>query len=63
MALQNVTIDIGNIDRQGLTFTTISRVMSLSCLRISPAFSFSRYSWMQDNPYVQHRIQEESLLG
>ena len=41
MTLQNVTIDIGNIDRQVLTFTVISRVTSLSCLRISPPFSFS----------------------
>ena len=62
MTLQNVTIDIRNIDRQGLTFTAISRVTSLSGLHISPAFSFSRYYRMQDNPYVQHRIQEESLL-
>ena len=43
MTLQNVTIDIGNIDRQGLTFTVISRVTSLSCLCISPSFSSSRY--------------------
>ena len=55
MTLQNETIDIGNLDRKGLTFTTISRVKSLSGLHISPAFSFSRYSWMQDNPYVQRR--------
>ena len=35
MTLQNVTIDIGNIDSQGLTFTPISRVKYLSSLRIS----------------------------
>ena len=63
MTLQNVTIDIGNIDRQGLTFTAISRVTSLSDLRISPPLSFSRHSRMQDNPYVQHRKEEESLLS
>ena len=63
MTLQNATIDIGNIDRQGLTFTALSRVKSLLGLRISPAFSFSRYSLMQDNPYVQRRKQEESLLA
>ena len=63
MTLQNATIDIGNIDKQGLTFTTISRVKSLSGLHISPTFSFSKYSWMQDNPYVQHRKEEESLLS
>ena len=63
MTLQNVTIDIGNIDKQGFTFTAISRVTSLSGLHISPAFSFSRYSRMQENPYVQRRKQEESLLA
>ena len=44
LTLKNVTIDIGNIDRQGLTFTAISRVASISGLRISPPFSFFRYS-------------------
>ena len=63
MTLQNVTIDIGNTDRQGLTFTTISRVTSLSGLRISPAFSFSKYSRMQDNSFVQRRKQEENLIA
>ena len=63
MTLQNATIDIGNIDRQGITFTAISRVTSLSGLRISPPFSFSRYSRMQDNPYVQCRKKEEILLA
>ena len=63
MTLQNVTIDIGNTDRQGLTFTAISRVTSLSGLRISLAFSFSRYSRMQGNPFFQRRKQEESLIA
>ena len=63
MTLQNVTIDIGNTDRQGLTFTAISRVTSLSGLRISPPFSFSRYSRMQDNPFSQRRKQEENLIA
>ena len=63
MTLQNVTIDIGNIDRQGLTFTAISRVTSLSGLHISPAFSFSRYYRMQDNPFAQRRKQEEKLIA
>ena len=44
MTLQNVSIDIGNTDRKGLTFTAISRVTSLSGLHISPPFSFSKYS-------------------
>ena len=55
ITLQNATIDIGNIDKIGLTFTAISRVKSLSGLRISQTFSFSRYSRMQDNPHVQRR--------
>ena len=63
MTLQNVTIDIGNNDRQGLTFTPISRVISISGLLISPPFSFSRYSRMQGNRYVECRKQEESLLA
>ena len=63
MTLQNATIDIGNIDRQGLTFSAISRVKYLLGLHIFPSFSFYRYSRMQDNPYVQLRKQEESLLA
>ena len=63
MTLQNVTIDIGNIDRQGLTFTAISRVTYISSLHISPPFSFSSYSRMQGNLYVERRKQEEILLA
>ena len=63
VTLQNATIDIGNIDRQGVTFTSISRVKYLLGLRISPSFSFSRYCRMQDNPFVQHRKQEENLIA
>ena len=63
MTLQNATIDIGNIDRQGLTFTAISRVKYLPNLCISPAFSFPRYSRMQDNPHAQCRKKEESLTA
>ena len=61
--LQNETIDIGNIDIQGLTFSAISIVKSISGLHISPPFSFSRCFQMQDNPYVQRRKQEETLLA
>ena len=63
MTLQNETIYIGNIDIQWLTFIAISRVKSLSGLRISPTFSFSRYSRMQDNPFVQCTKQEKILLA
>ena len=62
MTLQNAIIDIGNIDRQGLAFIAISRVKSLSSLRMSPTFSFSRYSRMQDNPYVEHRKKKNAYL-
>jgi len=62
MTLQKATIDIGNRDRQGLTFTAISRVRSLNDLCISPSFSYSRYAHMQDNAYVTCRQQEEALL-
>ena len=55
MTLDKATIDIGNIDRQGLTFTAVSRVRSLNDLCISPAFSFSRYSQMKENPFVIRR--------
>ena len=63
MTLQNETIDIENVDKQGLRFTAISRVKSLSGLHISPSFSFSRYFRMQDNPHVQRKKKEESLIA
>ena len=62
MTLKKVIVDIGNTDRQGLTFTAISIVTSHSGLHISPPFSFSRYSRMQDNPFVQRRKQEENVI-
>jgi len=49
MTLPKATIDIGKIERQGLTFTAISRVPSLQDLWINPAFSFDRYSKMNRN--------------
>lgn len=63
MTLQKAAINIGNIDRQGLTLTAISRVKSLNDLCISPDFPFSHYSRMQDNPYVIHRKREEMYLA
>ena len=38
LTLDRTTIDIGNREQQGLTFTTISIVTSLDGLRISPPF-------------------------
>ena len=63
MTLQKATIDIGNIDRQGLTFTTVSRVRQLTDLCIMPSFSFARYSRMKDSPSVQRRKQEETFIA
>ena len=40
LTLQRATIDISNAERQGLTFTTISRVKSIYGLRISLPFTF-----------------------
>ena len=62
MTLQNATIYTRNIDRQGLTFTAISRVKSLSGLLISPAFSFSRYSRMQYNHMSNGGKKRKSYL-
>ena len=63
MTLQKATIDIGNIDRQGLTFTVVSRVRQLTDLRIMPSFYFALYSRMKNNPFVQRRKQEETFIA
>lgn len=62
MTLLKATIDIGLIECQGLTFTTISRVPSLQDLCISPAFSFDRFKRMKENCHVNRRKKEEALL-
>ena len=62
MTLDQATVDIGPKERQGLTFTAISRVRSLTDLRIHRAFPFSRISRIKENPYLQRMKQEESLL-
>lgn len=54
LTVQRVAIDIDNIDWQGLTFTTISRVRELPCLCIQPSFTFQIYAHMQQCPYVAH---------
>ena len=63
MTLDKATIDIGTKERQGLTFTAISRVRSLADIQINPAFPFSRIAEMHKNPYLKRRQQEESLLA
>ena len=62
LTLQKATIDIGKTERQGLTFTSMSRVRTLNDLRIQPMFSYERYSKMQDNLQTISRKKEEARL-
>lgn len=62
MTLPRATIDIGKIEHQGLTFTTISRVPSLQGLRIFPAFSFNDYNKMKDNKNFALKKNAEEIL-
>ena len=62
MRLPKATIDIGLNERQGLTFTTISRVPSLQDLCNSPTFSLDHFKRMEDNCHVNQRKKEEALL-
>jgi ATP-dependent exoDNAse (exonuclease V) alpha subunit len=63
LTLSKETIDIGKVERQGLTFTTISHIKSLVGLCISPFFSFDRYAKMQDSAFVALRKKEEAHLN
>jgi hypothetical protein len=49
---KNYFINIGTIEQEGLTFTSISIVPYLNDYHISLAFSFERYKKMDDNPHV-----------
>ena len=62
LSLQRKTIDIGNAKRKGLTFTAISRVKYIDGLRISPPFTFERYSKMAKSAYATIRKKEEQRL-
>eukprot|EP01018_Ginkgo_biloba_P016121 Gb_08820 [translate_table: standard] len=62
LTLDHATVDIGNVERQGLTFIAISRVRDLQSLRISPPFSFERYARMRDSPQLNIRKKEEQRL-
>eukprot|EP01018_Ginkgo_biloba_P029278 Gb_13702 [translate_table: standard] len=62
LTLDRATVDIGNVERQGLTFTAISRVRDLNSLRITPPFSFEHYARMGDSPQVNIRKKEEQRL-
>ena len=59
LTLEKVTIDIGNVERQGLTSRGISRVKSRDGLRISPPFTFQRYTKMSQSAYATIRKKEE----
>ncbi|XP_057861149.2 uncharacterized protein LOC131069656 [Cryptomeria japonica] len=63
LTLDEATIDIGKAEKQGLTFTVLSRVKSLHDLRIEPPFSFERYSKLQSNAYTATRKKEENRLS
>ncbi|XP_057839898.2 uncharacterized protein LOC131049832 [Cryptomeria japonica] len=62
LTLDKATIDIGSTEKQGLTFTTISRVKSIDGIRIHPAFSFERYAKMQKSAFTIIRKKEETRL-
>lgn len=62
LTLENATIDIGKKERQGLTFTAVSKVKSIDGLRIHPPFSFERYCKMQNNVYIIAKKKEEARL-
>jgi len=55
LTLERATIDIGNKEQQGLTFTSISRVKSKYGLRLSPPFPLERYANIKNNAYVTIR--------
>jgi hypothetical protein len=46
MTLTRSTIDIGNIEHQGLTFTTMSCTTSIEGMQIAPSFSFKGFEKM-----------------
>ena len=62
MRLDKATINIGKQERQGMTFTTISRVKYLAGLRFQPPFSYDRSEKMSKLPGVKIRKDEEDRL-
>ena len=57
MILDKETVDIDTKERQGLTFSAISRVPSLGDIQTNPTFPFSRIAQMHKNPFLKHRQQ------
>lgn len=62
MTLTRSTIDIGNIERQGFTFTIMSHTTTIEGMCIAPSFSFKHYKKMKDIAYVSLRKKEEVCL-
>ena len=62
LTLEKATINIGKQERQGMTFTAISRVKDLASLRFQPPFSYDRYEKMSKLPGVKIRKVEEDRL-
>ena len=62
LTLTRSTIDIGNTERQGLTFTTMSPTTTLQGMWIAPSFSFNHYAKMKYTSYVTLRKKEEVCL-
>ncbi|XP_057872859.1 uncharacterized protein LOC131079010 [Cryptomeria japonica] len=62
LILDKATIHIGNTEKQGLTFTAISRVKSINGICIHPPFSFERYAKMQKSAFTTIKKKEETRL-
>ncbi|XP_059078046.1 ATP-dependent DNA helicase PIF1-like [Cryptomeria japonica] len=62
LTLDKATIDIGNSEKKGLTFTTISRIKTIDGIRIHSPFSFERYAKMQKSVFPTIRKKEEARL-
>ena len=59
LTLIRSTIDIGNIERQGLTFKAMSHTTTLEGTQIASSFSFDRYAKMKDISYMPHFEKRE----
>ncbi|XP_059068219.1 uncharacterized protein LOC131049621 [Cryptomeria japonica] len=62
LTLDLATADIDQTEKQGLTFTTLSRVKAIEHLRIQPDFSYQRYSQLKGATSTILRKAEEARL-
>ena len=62
LTLYEATVYIGRTERQGMTFTAMSRVKTLNNIHIQPTFTLERYVKMRNNPYTIKQKKEESRL-